>query len=104
MTLSELKARLAEHPAHTIRFVLPNGDRVPAHAHVTEVARIDKKFIDCGGTFRTQSFCRLQTWVSDDFHHRLTAGTLLKILHKADSFLQTDEIEVDVEHQLDHIS
>jgi hypothetical protein len=104
MTLAELKPRLAQNPDLPVRFHIPSGQPVPAHAHVTEVALIDKKFVDCGGTFRSQSLCRLQTWVSDDYDHRLNAGTLLKILEKGASFLQTEDIEVDVEHELDYIT
>ena len=51
MKLTELKSHLARHPNLNIRFALPNGEQVAAHAHVTEVALIDKKFVDCGGTF-----------------------------------------------------
>jgi hypothetical protein len=68
------------------------------------VARIDKQFVDCGGTFRTQSLCRLQTWVSDDYDHRLKAGVFLKILDKGANFLLTEDIEVDVEHELEYIT
>jgi len=100
MKLNELKKELAANKDWNVRLVLPNGESVPAHAHVTEVARIDKKYVDCGGTFRTDSFCRLQTWVADDFKHRLSAGKLLGILNKAAEFLQTEEIDVDVEHEV----
>jgi hypothetical protein len=54
MNLAQLKDSLAKHSELPVRFQLPTGDAVPAHAHVTEVARIDKKFVDCGGTFRNQ--------------------------------------------------
>jgi hypothetical protein len=104
MKLSELKNILNRHPTACVHFVLPNGDSVPSHAHVTEVARIDKRFIDCGGTLRNDSLCRLQTWFSDDTDHRLTAGKLMKILDKAKSVLGTDELEVDIEHQAGCIS
>ena len=104
MKLNELKAALARHPEATLRFILPNGESVPAHAHVTEVARIDKRFIDCGGTLRNDAMCRLQTWTANDFEHRLTAGKLHGILNKAASFLGTDDIEVDVEHEVQFIS
>ena len=43
MKLNELKTTLSQHPEATLRFVLPNGESVPAHAHVTEVARIEKQ-------------------------------------------------------------
>ncbi|HEY2081451.1 MAG TPA: DUF6428 family protein [Verrucomicrobiae bacterium] len=100
MKLTELKSALNKHPEATVRFALPNGEQVPAHAHVTEVARIDKRFIDCGGTLRNDSLCRLQTWTSDDVDHRLTAGKLGKILDKATTILQTDDLDVDVEHEI----
>jgi hypothetical protein len=104
MILSELKKLLAENTYRNIRFVLPTGSKVPPHAHVTEVARMDKKFIDCGGTFRTETLCRLQTWFADDTDHRLTAGKLLAILDKSASFLEADDLEVDVEHEAPFVS
>jgi hypothetical protein len=103
MLLSELKKTLSENAYRNIRFVLPTGTKVPPHAHVTEVAQIDKKFVDCGGTQRTESVCRLQTWFQDDTDHRLTAGKLLAILDKA-SFITSGELEVDVEHEAPFIS
>jgi len=99
MKLKELKQVLAQHPLAQVRFQLPNGDFAPAHSHVTEVARIDKRFIDCGGTLRTESLCRLQTWHADDIDHRLTAGKLAKIFTKAEGVLLTDDLEVDIEYE-----
>ena len=104
MILTELKSHLSRQPKACVRFRLPDGSFIPGHAHVTEVARIDKRFVDCGGTFRTDSLCRLQTWLADDTEHRLTAGKLVKIIEKAKSFLGTDDLEVDVEHEIGFIS
>lgn len=104
MQLSKLKKSLSENASRNIRFILPTGGKIPPHAHVTEVARIDKKFIDCGGTQRTETLCRLQTWFQDDTDHRLTAGKLLGILEKSASFFETDKLEVDVEHEAPFIS
>ena len=104
MKLHEMKNVLAQNPAALVRFQLPNGDFVPAHAHVTEVARIDKQFIDCGGILRNDSLCRLQTWFADDADHRLTAGKLAKILILAESVLRTDDLDVDVEHEVGYIT
>jgi hypothetical protein len=104
MKLKILKAALSKSPEAYLRFLLPDGSKIPAHAHVTEAARIDKKFIDCGGTLREASYCRLQTWVADDLDHRLTAGKLLGILTKADSIPLTEELDVDIEHELTFIS
>jgi hypothetical protein len=104
MKLHELKNVFAQNPTAQVRFRLPNGDFVPAHIHVTEVARIDKRFIDCGGTLRNDALCRLQTWFADDVDHRLTAGKLAKIFSKAESLLLTDDLDVDVEHEAGYIT
>lgn len=104
MNVAQLKNELNKRAAANLQFVLPNGESVPAHAHVTEVARIDKRFIDCGGTLRNDSLCRLQTWFSDDVDHRLTAGKLAKILDMAGPVLGSDDLDVDVEHEVGFIS
>jgi hypothetical protein len=104
MIIKDLKASLANNPDVPVQFILPDGVAVPAHAHVTEVARIDKRFVDCGGTLRTDALCRMQTLVADDADHRLTSTKLLRILNKAASLLGTDELEVDVEHEAVWIS
>jgi hypothetical protein len=104
MILTQLKKLLSEHAGRNIRFVLPTGTKMPPHAHVTEVALIQKNFIDCGGTFRTDSLCRLQTWFAEDTDHRLTAGKLLAILDKSATFLKSEELEVDVEHEAPFVS
>ena len=104
MLLSELKKVLAVNAGRVIRFILPTGSKIPPHAHVTEVARIDKQFIDCGGTRRTETVCRLQAWTQDDTDHRLTVGKLLGILEKSASFLEREDLEVDVEYEAPFVS
>src|SRR5690242_5191161 len=104
MKLSELREVLRENGEKNLRFILPTGTSIPLHAHVTDVARIDKKFIDCGGTIRTEAFCRLQTWFADDTEHRIGAGMLLKVLGKAESFLGAEDLEVDVEYEAPFVS
>ena len=104
MKLHEFKSILIQNPTAQVRFLLPTGEFAPRHIHVTEVARIDKRFIDCGGTIRTDALCRLQTWFSSDVEHRLVAGKLLKILGKAENVLLTDDLDVDVEHEVGFIS
>ena len=104
MLLRELKELLTEHSYRNIRFVLPTGTALSPHAHVTEVARIDKKFVDCGGTFRSETRCQLQAWFADDTEHRLPAGKLLAIIDKSSSILGTEDLEVDVEHEAPFIS
>ncbi len=52
MKLSDVKAELSQ--LKKITFQLPNGELVPNHFHVTEVGKITKNFIDCGGTLRRE--------------------------------------------------
>lgn len=99
MKLRELKSLLQQHPDHLLRLVLPDGDSIPAHFHVTEVGYVTKKFVDCGGTFREVSSCVLQTWVADDEDHRLNAGKLGFILNLAEPILPQDDLEVEVEYE-----
>lgn len=87
MKLSELRTALAKHPDARPRFTLPDGDQIPAHFQVTEVGHVTKKFIDCGGVTGETETCVLQTWLGDDLDHRLSAGTLAKILALGDRVL-----------------
>ncbi|MDZ4815418.1 MAG: DUF6428 family protein [Verrucomicrobiota bacterium] len=105
MKLSSLKTLLAQNSAKNVRFVLPTGTKIPANAHVTDVARIDKRFIDCGGTVRNESYCRLQAWFADDTEHRISGGVLAKVLEKASSVLDSEsDLDVDVEYEAPFIS
>lgn len=100
MKLKDLKATLALHPDALPRFILPDGDQIPAHYHITEVGHVTKRFIDCGGKVHDRKdTCLLQTWMSDsDLDHRLHAGTFAKILQLGDQVLPHDEMEVEVEY------
>lgn len=104
MNLSEFKKALSNHLDGSIVFILPTGTKIPPHAHVTDVARIDKRFIDCGGVFRTESVCRMQVWFADDTDHRVGTRVLLKVLDKAAPFLESDSLDVEVEYEAPFIS
>jgi hypothetical protein len=104
MQLAEFKKYLSQHLDKNIQFILPTGTKIPFHAHVTDVARIEKRYIDCGGTFRTELLCRLQIWFADDTGHRVSARTLFKVLEKAAPFLETEELDIDVEYEAPFIS
>ncbi len=99
MKLSDFKTALKGFPAHSLRFVLPDGDAIAAHAHITEVGRIDKTFIDCGGTVRRVSTCSLQAWVADDTDHRREPGQLATILDRAEPILSDDDLDVEIEYE-----
>ena len=99
MELNELKSILAIHPALFPRFVLPDGDHMPAHYHLTEVGHVAKNFIDCGGTTQQTESCTLQLWTnSTDLDHRLDAGKFVKILQLGERVLPERELEVEVEY------
>jgi hypothetical protein len=98
MKLSDLRAILEKHPNTLPRFVLPDGDSIPAHAHVTEVGHVAKKFIDCGGVTGKSETVLLQTHVGRDTDHRLKSGRFAKILKLGERVLPHDQLEVEVEY------
>jgi hypothetical protein len=97
MKLSEIKSKLGELSQLTFR--LPDGKAVPAHFHITEVGEITKRFIDCGGTMRTEKVINFQLWEENDFDHRLGAKKLLDIIQLSERLLGLEDQEVEVEYQ-----
>ena len=104
MTVGELRSALAAAPDARLHVMLPGGEFVPAHFHVTEVGRVRKDFIDCGGTTRSSTACVLQVWVADDRDHRLTAAKLAGILRLAGPLLGSEELPVEVEYERESVS
>src|SRR5690606_5071691 len=101
MKLSEVKSALSQ--VDSIAFQLPNGDLVPTHFHVTEVGKISKHFIDCGGTVRKENVAYFQLWNADDYNHRLHPEKLVHIIELSEKVLQLEDLEVEVEYQADTI-
>jgi hypothetical protein len=99
MNTSTFKQHLEAHPEAELAFVLPNGKAIPAHAHVTEVGRVEKRFIDCGGTHRSWVTTNLQTWVDRDVEHRFPAGKLARILDLAAPLFDGEDPNVEIEHE-----
>lgn len=98
MTLSEVKQNLKQ--LETIAFQLPTGELVPNHFHVTEVGKITKHFIDCGGTVRHEEVVNFQLWNANDYDHRLHPEKLVKIIELSEKTLSiADNLEVEVEYQ-----
>ena len=95
MILSELKSLLAAHPQHAFRLLLPDGDAVPVSFHITEVGRVHKAFLDCGGTPRETTTCQLQVWVGQDYNHRIETGKMASILEKGTSLLPDESVPVE---------
>lgn len=99
MQSSSLQRVLKDHPNHQLAFILPDGGIIPRHAHITEVGRVDKTFLDCGATVRKTSFLCLQSWVADDTDHRLQAGRLSAIIDRAFPILGNNDLEVELEYE-----
>ena len=99
MNLSELKSLLTDHADRHFRIRLPEGAAVPVSFHVTEVGRLQKTFLDCGGTLRESTGCQLQIWVGEDYDHRIETGKMAAILDKAKSMLPDDSVPVEIEYE-----
>jgi len=105
MNITELKNVLNLNLDKGLRFVLPDQTTIPAHFHITEVGRVQKDFIDCGGRRRSFSSCVLQAWVAaNDEDHALSAGKLASILKLAGNLLPSEELSVEVEFEAPYIS
>jgi hypothetical protein len=98
MKLTDLRSVLEKHPESLPRFVLPDGDFIPAHVRVTEVGHVVKNFIDCGGVMGKSETVLLQTHVGQDIDHRLKTGRFAKILRLGDRVLPHAQLEVEVEY------
>ena len=101
MRLSEFKRALLE--TQELQFQVENGDRVPAHFHVTEVGKIDKKFMDCGGVLREETTISFQLWTSIDLHHRLKSSKLIQIIELSEEKLDLADSQIEVEYQAETI-
>lgn len=97
MTLSEVKLVLQK--LDTVSFQLPNGSLVPNHFHVTEVGKITKHFIDCGGTIRNEEVVNFQLWNANDYDHRLHPEKLINIIQLSEKVLEIGDLEIEVEYQ-----
>ncbi|MFN9716149.1 MAG: DUF6428 family protein [Planctomycetota bacterium] len=99
MNLGQLSRFLKESLSPSVRIEMPSGTGLPAHFHVTEVGKVTKEFVDCGGVRRLEQTCVLQTLVADDFDHRLSTAKLSDILDKGAALGLQADMEVDVEVQ-----
>lgn len=99
MTLFELKSLLTGHPDRHFRLSLPDGLAVPVSFHVTEVGRVHKTFLDCGGTLRERTVCQLQVWVGEDYDHRIETRKMAGILEKGKALLTDETMPVEIEYE-----
>ena len=99
MTLSQFKTLLNDNRDKGFRLVLPDESAVPISFHITEVAFVQKTFIDCGGTMRETRTCQLQAWIGPDEDHRIAAGKMADVLGRAAGFLPSDDLDLEIEYE-----
>ena len=97
MTIEQIKSQLKQ--SETLAFQLPNGNLVPEHFHVTEVGKVVKDFIDCGGTRRHSEVANFQLWEADDYNHRLHPEKLIDIIELSQKVLGIEDLDIEVEYQ-----
>lgn len=97
MTLTDLKNNLAT--VDQLSFILPTGEKIPPHFHITEMGVNTKNFIDCGGTIRTEKKIVFQLWYANDTDHRLNPKTYLGIIRKAEKHLPIEDLTIAFEFQ-----
>jgi hypothetical protein len=97
MTIQNFKEILTHLPE--IDFKTPDGNAIPEYFHITEVGKITKHFIDCGGTVRSESHANFQLWVANDTEHRLTPEKLLHIINQSEKHFELAALDIEVEYQ-----
>ncbi len=101
MKLSAFKQHL--NTLENLNFLQPNGEKVPAHFHITEVGLVSKHFVDCGGDVHEEKSALIQIWVADDLDHRLRPAGLLNIIDISKKVLGDEDLELEVEYQTETI-
>ena len=66
---------------------------------MTEVGKITKHFIDCGGTERREEVINFQLWNAADYDHRLHPGKLLDIIELSEKIIGMEDLEIEVAYQ-----
>lgn len=97
MTVEEIKNYLTQ--LDKIAFQLPDGSLVPSHFHVTEVGKVTKHFIDCGGTVRNEEVANFQLWNANDYDHRLHPEKLTSIILLSQKLLKIGDLPIEVAYQ-----
>jgi hypothetical protein len=104
ISLDQFKNVLSENPESGLQLLLPTGETIPSHFHITEVGYVTKDFIDCGGTRRTTSSCVLQSLIAHDIDHRLKADKLAGILQLSGKVVPDSSVPVEIEYDAGTVS
>ncbi|MFM2213181.1 MAG: hypothetical protein RL427_444 [Bacteroidota bacterium] len=97
MTIAQLKAELRN--LSNVAFQLPDGTFVPYHFHFTEIGKVTKHFIDCGGKVRKEEVANFQSWEANDYHHQLHPDNLVTIIERSEKVLGLPKLDIEVEYQ-----
>lgn len=97
MKLSQFKAHL--NSLDQLEFKLPKGETVAPHYHITEVGKVHKQFIDCGGQYREEAKVSMQLFIADDLDHRLSVNKTKAIVEGCEKKLRLEDLEIEVEYQ-----
>ena len=100
MKLESFQELLQAHRDKQFHLVLPGQNAVPISFHITEVAHVQKRFIDCGGRLHTTQTCQLQAWLGTDTDHRLAAGKMADVLNLAKDVLPAgQDLDIEIEYE-----
>lgn len=97
MKLTQLKSILQKEGI--LKFETEKGVAVAQHFHLTEIGKIQKEFIDCGGTVRIEKTISLQLWVADDVDHRLSNEKFLSIIKLYEDRFGKEDLDIEIEFQ-----
>jgi len=104
ITLKMLQTTINNNPNAPMQFMLPDHSFIPPHFHITEIGKVQKDFIDCGGTSRSVASCLLQILVANDTDHRLKTTKLAEVFGFATKLFNSDDLPVEVEYEQNSIS
>lgn len=99
MNAKEFFSALEQNPDVHIHWMLPDKSFIPPHYHITEIGKVKKDFVDCGGTVRSLTTCLMQIWVADDTDHRLNTNKLVSIFTFAKHLIESGDVPLEVEYE-----
>ena len=104
ITLKDLKDILLKNEDANMQIMLPDDSFIPPHFHVTEIGKVQRDFVDCGGTVRSITSCLLQILVADDVDHRLKTTKLASVFDFTNKLFTSDDIPVEMEYEQEFVS
>ena len=85
------------------RLFMDNGTVIPPYFHITEMGVKIKRYVDCGGTQRTNKNITFQLWTAEDFNHRITPSKILEVIEKIEETFLLEDLEIEIEYNTNTI-